>query len=878
MSWQGNMQCIVMNNTGGPITNVSVAHTWNATQSVSVGELAQGDVILTPFSIETGSGGSDLWTISCVDASGENWVRSGKQCDIEEEDFDSGEAVRVTFGPFTDGWSVIMPVSSSCTDNYYADNGPARLDDSLPYSAMAEIIVATALGFVPESGNLLSGLVYLFWQPALSGVSPWTQICQQTAQMIDQKIEQNIYQNVADTLTGLQNDITDYVQAAATTPPDNSVTAGYWITTDALFDNELPSFQQGGYEVNLLPLFAQAANLHLVLLRDGVLFGPSWGWDESWMQKVQTKLTDKTKSYTDYANKYCQQGYEQITKSTTRDDHACEPFASVNRYVRLMTLGVTDFLQVWPYLDPTKYPDPVTPYLDREIYSDPQGSCDNSGPIELASPPTLPIVQIAVWGGDRIDAAQLTYPGGGGPGGVTQTPRMGAAGGGSPQPPRGGVFDLTNSSQVVVAEGLSGDVVNALSFTFADGTATDQLGGGYPGGGSFSFSYPGEYMSRLHINGVSDYYGTADCVVFGFKYHSFGQLMSITWDGTAWSADNPVGGIATSAAPALGTFNGSLYCLYQGDLDASLRYTVFDGTSWSAEQQVPGAGLTASPAVTEFDGRLYVAHQGAGPDYALWCSVFDGTSWQADTNVPQVGLTAGPSLAVYDGSLYCFHQGAGLGDLGQLWYIRNDGSAWQHPDTRISGVRMTGRPSAVVYEDQLYCFYQGAGSGQSGGDGHLWYVRFDGGAWSSPQQVSDVGITGSPEAVVYDGAICVLHKGWENMPGAPLWYSVFDGNTWQPDAQLPNASGASGPAAAVLGDVLYCLYQSPGQAPSLDAARVRYISAPNPVELDRLAGLPGFRLQPAQLSDLATRENWAGLRADYWSTVNARRRPRPTEG
>ncbi|ROO87362.1 delta endotoxin-like protein [Actinocorallia herbida] len=878
MSWQGSMQCIVTNKTGGPITNVSVSHAWNATQSTSAPELSNGDSILTPFSIETGSGGSDLWTISCVDASGETWGRTDKQCDIEEEDYDSGEAVRITFGPLSEGWSVTLPLSSSCTDNYYDDNGPADLEPSPPYSAMAEIITATALGFVPEVGNLLSGIVYVFWAPSLTGISPWTQIVQQTAQLIDQRIEQEIYQSVEDTLNGLQNDLADYLQAVPT--QDYPVIADYWIAADAFFDHDMPSFQQSGYEVNLLPLFAQAANLHLVLLRDGVLFGQTWGWNGAQMQKVQQKLTKQIETYSDYANQYYKQGLQQITLDTLPDDHECEPFASVNRYVRQMTLGVTDLVAVWPYLDPSVYPTPVTPYLDREIYSDPIGTCDDSGPISIdpAQTPTEPITRIAVWGGDRIDAAQVTYPSGGGPGGITQTPRMGDSNGGSDQPPHGGVFDLTNSSQVTVAAGLGSQIPNAFSFTFADGSQTGELGGGYQEGEPFGFSYPGEIMSRLHINGISDFFGSADCAVFGFKFPSFGRLTALTWNGDAWSADSPVGTLTTSAAPALAVFGDALYCFYQGDLDGTLHYCVFDGANWSADQQVPGVQITGSPAAAEFDGRLYVAHQGPGTDTDtdLWCSVFDGQTWQTDTNIPWVGVTAGPALAVYDGSLYCLYKGAGTGSHEGMWCIRHDGSVWQQPNTRVPGVQMTGRPTAVTYGDLLYCFYQGSGSDQLGGDGALWFVRFDGASWSDPQRVSDVGISGSPAAVVFDDALYVLHDGWENIPSAPLWYSVFDGSDWQPDLQVPNAAGATGPAAATFDDTLYCLHQTPAQAPSIEAVRILYIASPTAVELDGFAALPGSRTPLPLLTEFASREDWPEQRNRYWTAMSRRSgAPRP---
>jgi hypothetical protein len=94
---------------------------------------------------------------------------------------------------------------------------------------------------------------------------------------------------------------------------------------------------------------------------------------------------------------------------------------------------------------------------------------------------------------------------------------MGDQNGGTNQAPGGGVFGVV-SNPVTVAGGASGDILNSFNFTFQDGSGTGQLGGLYPGGTAFSFSYSGEIMSSIHINGVSTFYGSADCAVFGFKY------------------------------------------------------------------------------------------------------------------------------------------------------------------------------------------------------------------------------------------------------------------------------------------------------------------------------------------------------------------------
>jgi len=74
---------------------------------------------------------------------------------------------------------------------------------------------------------------------------------------------------------------------------------------------------------------------------------------------------------------------------------------------------------------------------------------------------------------------------------------------------------------VVVANGAAGTILNAFNFTFKDSTTSGKLGGSDNTGGGgqgFSFSYDGHILSSIRFNGVSSYYKSADCAVFGFKY------------------------------------------------------------------------------------------------------------------------------------------------------------------------------------------------------------------------------------------------------------------------------------------------------------------------------------------------------------------------
>ena len=78
-------------------------------------------ILTTPayaFDIDVGSGGSDLWSVRFDD--GTNcYNRSNKQCNVDESDYQSRKPVVIDLGPGGQGFSVLLPVSSSCKDNRY---------------------------------------------------------------------------------------------------------------------------------------------------------------------------------------------------------------------------------------------------------------------------------------------------------------------------------------------------------------------------------------------------------------------------------------------------------------------------------------------------------------------------------------------------------------------------------------------------------------------------------------------------------------------------------------------------------------------------------------------------------------------------------------
>ena len=119
MSWGGTMKCLLVNQTGNQILAVYVNHNWESHNDApdpnpTVEMAANGGI---GFLINVGAGGSDDWSVAFTDMNGKYWYRSGKQCDVESEDYNSGQEVQVVLG--SGGFSIQLPKSSSCNNNYY---------------------------------------------------------------------------------------------------------------------------------------------------------------------------------------------------------------------------------------------------------------------------------------------------------------------------------------------------------------------------------------------------------------------------------------------------------------------------------------------------------------------------------------------------------------------------------------------------------------------------------------------------------------------------------------------------------------------------------------------------------------------------------------
>lgn len=247
-------------------------------------------------------------------------------------------------------------------------------------AALTIISVTTALliappllvgGVIAAGAAILAGTLPLLW-PA--GSTPedntFNEIMNATEALLNTKISDFVRQTADTKIISLQNLISYYQSALENWKknPNNSaaintVSSRFQIV-NAFFVEAMPALSMRGYEVAQLGAYAQAANLHLLLLRDGILYADKWNLAKG---PVHASGNLHYKEFLDYKNKYinhCSTWYNEGQLSANNKGNGLA-------YQRTMTILVLDIISMFSTYDPRLYTMPIkTEILTRTIYTD----------------------------------------------------------------------------------------------------------------------------------------------------------------------------------------------------------------------------------------------------------------------------------------------------------------------------------------------------------------------------------------------------------------------------------------------------------------------------------------------------------------------------
>ncbi|ADY24756.1 pesticidial crystal protein cry4BA (plasmid) [Bacillus thuringiensis serovar finitimus YBT-020] len=269
-----------------------------------------------------------------------------------------------------------------CADDFLQSYGEFNMDnfgESEPFIDASGAINAaigvtgTVLGFL---GVPFAGALTTFYQKLFGFLFPnnntkqWEEFMKQVEALIDEKISDAVRNKAISELQGLVNNITLYTEALEEwlenkeNPAVRDRVLQRWRILDGFFEQQMPSFAVKGFEVLLLVVYTQAANLHLLSLRDAYIYGAEWGLTPTNIDQNHTRLLRHSAEYTDHCVNWYNTGLKQLENSDAKS------WFQYNRFRREMTLSVLDVIALFPAYDVKMYPIPTNFQLTREVYTD----------------------------------------------------------------------------------------------------------------------------------------------------------------------------------------------------------------------------------------------------------------------------------------------------------------------------------------------------------------------------------------------------------------------------------------------------------------------------------------------------------------------------
>lgn len=198
----------------------------------------------------------------------------------------------------------------------------------------------------------------------------WNNLIDFVEELIDQKVENAVRKKANSELEGLGNVLEIYYDVLSDweDEPDNEnrkehVRTQFRIANN-LFEQQMPSFAVEGFEVPLLAVYAYAANLHLLLLRDCAIYGKDWGFEPIEIDSNYSRQLKRTIKYSDHCTDWYNEGLEDLRGPNAKD------WPKYNKYRREMTFNVLDVCSLFSNYDYHNYPLETRMELTRDIYTD----------------------------------------------------------------------------------------------------------------------------------------------------------------------------------------------------------------------------------------------------------------------------------------------------------------------------------------------------------------------------------------------------------------------------------------------------------------------------------------------------------------------------
>ncbi|WP_353054337.1 insecticidal delta-endotoxin Cry8Ea1 family protein, partial [Bacillus thuringiensis] len=283
-------------------------------------------------------------------------------------------------------------------------NVNAAVDTTLSVTAATLANSATTRSGVALAAKGITAIFKILWKQRTQQTQ-WRHFMDAVEYIVDQKITTTVYGKAIAELEGVEATLELYQEAAQdwNQNPNNAATRARVLAqfrnTNLIMEYAMPSFRVLGFEVPLLTVYTQAANLHLLLLQDADNFGKEWGMTPTEVEDFYNRLQRRTAEYTDHCVATYNKGFQQASKlKPDRYNYNRYPYLDpygrgeygpyydpplhwnlFNDFRRDLTIMVLDIISIWPTYDPRVYTNPngVKIELSREVYTRVYGRVNN---------------------------------------------------------------------------------------------------------------------------------------------------------------------------------------------------------------------------------------------------------------------------------------------------------------------------------------------------------------------------------------------------------------------------------------------------------------------------------------------------------------------
>nr|AGU13818.1 pesticidal protein [Bacillus thuringiensis] len=256
-----------------------------------------------------------------------------------------------------------------------------------PVSGTAALVTARKIGgkIIKKLGEaalskILKEILGYLW-PTSGEDDSWTDMMTAVEELIDQKIQEQVELDALTELEKIGEAVEAYYIALDDWEPvpedmfSLSEVIKRYDFAQQLARASMPEFKKKGYEIPLLATYANAANVHLLLMRDMQIYGERWGIPKEDIELYLSEQENFTSEYTDHCVKYYNEGLNQLKNKSGVSGLVWENY---NRFRTEMTILVLDIVAVFPRYNVIEYPIDSTVELTRTIYLDPLGYTGNS--------------------------------------------------------------------------------------------------------------------------------------------------------------------------------------------------------------------------------------------------------------------------------------------------------------------------------------------------------------------------------------------------------------------------------------------------------------------------------------------------------------------